>query len=241
MSAEPSQRPASCREFVEDLTGQSRAGRAAKPAETSSSDVWYLVYRDETGQSHTVKGATDGIRKALSGGLLGDASAILIGKSKTGQFVPLSTTPEFRDLVVQPGRSDVVPGTAARRSGTVPAPTAPRFAAQASPGSDHVDLGAPVDPADSPSRGNAGRSAVPPHSRQTPTSPPVDPRADTAVHAPPVSAHTPISTPIPSERRTRERQHYSGPPSKPFDWTPILMVLVALLSAAVGYLLITRP
>ena len=75
MSAEPDRRPASCREFLEDLTGQSRAtpnapGRAA-PAAGGATDVWYMVYKDETGAAHTVKGSTDGIRKALRESLLG--------------------------------------------------------------------------------------------------------------------------------------------------------------------------
>ena len=70
MSAEPDRRPASCREFLEDLTGQSRdtpTRRARTPAATpaAAADVWYMVYKDETGTTHTVKGSTDGIRNAL--------------------------------------------------------------------------------------------------------------------------------------------------------------------------------
>ncbi len=242
MSAEPSQRPSSCREFIEDLTGQSRGSGPVKPTEAAPADIWYLVYRDETGQSHTVKGATDGIRKALAGGLLGDASTILIGRSKTGQFVPLHSMPEFRDLVVSPSAlpgSGAVASAVARRSGAVPAPTAPR--PPAGIGSDNgVDLGAlPLEDEGASNRG--GSRPVPvPRLRQTPTSPPVDPRAETAVHGEPVSAHTPLSTPIP-ERRAYDRDHQNREqPKKPFDLTPILMILVAILSAAVGYLLITR-
>ena len=37
------------------------------------SEFWYLVYKDETGQAHTVKGSTSAIRRSLKDGLLGDA------------------------------------------------------------------------------------------------------------------------------------------------------------------------
>ncbi|MBX9583133.1 MAG: serine/threonine protein kinase, partial [Gemmataceae bacterium] len=107
MSADPDHRPASCREFVEDLTGRSRAGTEVAPSLAATpapapADLWYLVYRDADGRRQTVKGSTDGIRKALRDGLLGDAEAILVGRSKTGQFTPLGSVAEFRDLVVVP-------------------------------------------------------------------------------------------------------------------------------------------
>jgi serine/threonine protein kinase len=102
MSAELTQRPTSCREFIEDLTGQSRGSGSVKTVPTNPADVWYMVYQDESGQKHTVKGVVDSIRSALKDGLLGDASAILVGRTKTGQFLPLTSIPEFRDLVVAP-------------------------------------------------------------------------------------------------------------------------------------------
>ncbi|HJZ54459.1 MAG TPA: serine/threonine-protein kinase, partial [Gemmataceae bacterium] len=124
MSAEPSLRPATCREFVEDLTGQSRvvsvAAAAVRPVPVTpapQTDLWYLVYRDETGQVQTVKGGTDAIRRALADGLMGDTSAILVGRSKAGQFQPLNSVPEFRDLVVSPAPLPTGPG---RSSGVVP-------------------------------------------------------------------------------------------------------------------------
>jgi serine/threonine protein kinase len=103
MSGNPEHRPASCKEFVEDLTGvtirsQTKPGTdaAAPPA-----DLWYLVYRDEYGETHTVKGTTDGIRKALKEGLLGDATNVRADRSKQGQFHTLISHPEFRDLVIR--------------------------------------------------------------------------------------------------------------------------------------------
>ncbi len=102
MSPNPDQRPSSCREFVEDLYG--RSTRTPSPTEqtTQDSDLWYLVYRDELNESHTVKGSTDGIRRALREGLLGDASNIVASRQKQGPFLALRNYPEFRALVIAP-------------------------------------------------------------------------------------------------------------------------------------------
>jgi serine/threonine protein kinase len=115
MNAKPEQRPASCREFMEDVTGTAwRAGGGSSTSPSTAlvrrsalADIWYLVYRDSTGQMHTVKGTTDGIRRNVAAGSLGDAGAILVSRTKKGKFAPLKSTAEFRDLVV---------------SGTTPAP-----------------------------------------------------------------------------------------------------------------------
>src|SRR5207247_81554 len=72
MSAEPAVRPASCREFVEDLTGHSTR-RAASSDSAALNETWFLVYQDDNGQSHTVKGSTSAIRRSLKDGLLGEA------------------------------------------------------------------------------------------------------------------------------------------------------------------------
>jgi serine/threonine protein kinase len=107
MSGDPGQRPNSCKEFVEDLTGvsirPSYYGAEPPPAAAvPPTDLWYLVYRDEEHETHTVKGTTDAIRKALRDGLLGDASNVRAGRTKSGQFLTLSAYPEFRDLVISP-------------------------------------------------------------------------------------------------------------------------------------------
>jgi len=104
MSGDPEKRPASCREFVEDLTGVTlRQPSAVKEAEQQAViDIWYLVYKDETGETHTVKGTTDGIRRALKEQLLGDASNIRACRTKAGPFQTLKDFPEFRDMVVEP-------------------------------------------------------------------------------------------------------------------------------------------
>lgn len=116
MSADPEQRPASCKEFVEDLTGASLRKSSPPAAEGSSdsgqqNDLWYLVYRDEDGETHTVKGSSDGIRRALRDGLLGDSSNIRAARTKQGPFQGLHTYPEFRDLVIAPAPLKPASGT----------------------------------------------------------------------------------------------------------------------------------
>ena len=114
MHQDPAQRPASCREFMEDLLGggwriQGGSGPlsgqfappATDPPPPPAEDLWYMVYRDAANQMHTVKGATESIRKNLAAGALGDLTAVLVSRTKAGQFQPLRTAPEFRDLVMQ--------------------------------------------------------------------------------------------------------------------------------------------
>ena len=103
MSGDVDQRPSSCREFIEDVTGISIRSQSVmiEPA-VKALDVWYLVYKDDTGETHTVKGTTEGIRRALKEQLLGDASNVRACRSKNGPFQPLKGHPEFRDLVVEP-------------------------------------------------------------------------------------------------------------------------------------------
>jgi eukaryotic-like serine/threonine-protein kinase len=99
MHPDPDQRPVTCREFVEDLTGHST--RRGGPVDTGTAqDMWYLVYRDEDGVTHTVKGTTSAIRRSLKEGLLGDAGNVRAGRSKGGPFEALRAFPEFRDLVL---------------------------------------------------------------------------------------------------------------------------------------------
>ncbi|MFO0935982.1 MAG: protein kinase [Gemmataceae bacterium] len=120
MSADPNQRPATCREFVEDLTGNAAAvhgspstaipqvstGTASDatpmPTNTPEDVLWYMVYRGPNGQQHTVKGLSGSIRENLRRGALGDPAAIMMSKTKTGPFIPLKTIAEFRDLLVTP-------------------------------------------------------------------------------------------------------------------------------------------
>jgi serine/threonine protein kinase len=166
MSADPEQRPTSCREFVEDLTGRStRKLPSAGETPAGSNDVWYLVYKDEEGTTHTVKGSVGAIRRSLKDGLLGDASNVRASRTKTGPFENLRSYPEFRDLVVAPAPLAVprsspslsaaqVAATLPDGRGTAtPPPSTSRYpgaepgAAVATAGEDdampHIDLDAP--------------------------------------------------------------------------------------------------
>lgn len=225
MSAEPSQRPSSCREFVEDLTGQSRhAPPAASPAAPAAADVWYLVYRDENNVPHTVKGSTEGIRRALRDRLLGDPSGIVVSRTKNGQFVPLHSTPEFRDLVVTPA--------------TIPVPGSdPNATADyAPPPASGVGLRKPVapqsgryPPVPSPNSASGGRPATKARPAPAPAAPP---EATIAYHygSAPVSQRTPAPGASPSPAGSRE----------PFNWTPILVALIAVLIGIIAALLIFK-
>jgi serine/threonine protein kinase len=103
MSADIEQRPTSCREFVEDLTGRStRKLPTTNDSAPGSTDIWYLVYKDDEGTTHTVKGSVSAIRRSLKDGLLGDASNVRASRTKTGSFENLRSYPEFRDMVVAP-------------------------------------------------------------------------------------------------------------------------------------------
>jgi serine/threonine protein kinase len=133
MSADPGDRPATCREFVEDLTGRStRKVTSAGSSVGSQPDLWYLVYKDDEGVSHTVKGSTAGILRSLKEGLLGDASNIRASRSKSEGFEMLRAFPEFRHVTLtlassQPGdaSADAVvtkpdPGGVQRRASAGP-------------------------------------------------------------------------------------------------------------------------
>jgi serine/threonine protein kinase len=271
MSAEPDRRPASCREFIEDLTGQSRAtptGFGANPAlATGGAEIWYLVYKDENGEPHTVKGSTEGIRKALQDQLLGDAATILISRTKAGQFTLLMTVPEFRDLVVVPaplptpgvGRSGGSSGIYTRGANPVPpagqGPASGRYRLAADDGA--VDYGAaPPDSAGGTSS-RVGRSGGPASGRYAPpakSTPPnvasgrrsvvpavkgSDPKAETAEYKPgstPLSSPSAIRQPLPS----RSKPPRAKSRNKQIDWTPVLLVAVMLLSAAIGYVVFKR-
>ena len=102
MNPDPNQRPRTCREFIEDLTGQSTRKITPVSAGEDGAEMWYLVYKDEDRVVHTVKGSTTAIRRSLKEGLLGDAGNVRASRSKVGPFELLRTHPEFRDLVLEP-------------------------------------------------------------------------------------------------------------------------------------------
>ncbi len=100
MAVQADHRPATCREFVEDLTGHSTRRVPLAGAESADGELWYMVYVDEAGQQHTVKGTTPAIRRSLKEGLLGDAANVRAARSKAGPFEMLHQHLEFRDLAL---------------------------------------------------------------------------------------------------------------------------------------------
>jgi serine/threonine protein kinase len=127
MHADPAKRQASCREFVEELTGRSTR-RASGEVAAVAAELWYLVYRDEQGTAHTVKGSVNAIRKSLRDGLLGDASNVRASRTKAGPFEPLANYPEFREALAEAGVSPVqppTPGTAQSSGVARPGPAVP--------------------------------------------------------------------------------------------------------------------
>jgi len=254
MSAEPDRRPASCREFLEDLTGQSRTTPlrlgepAGRDAPTPPQDIWYMVYKDETGATHTVKGSTEGIRNALASHLLGDAAMILVSRTKTGHFQSLASIPEFRDLVVPPAQLPAAPGARlsavlSKASGVVP--TERRRPPE--PGTDeHRVAGA---------NGAAGTNggpppysathAVPPDPTRTPmpvhvTVPvdtPADPNAETELYGDPIDSKIDIGSRADQPTALAPALPRGTTAGKPFDWTPIFLLVVIVQFAFILYLL----
>lgn len=98
MASDPELRPATCREFVEDLTG--RTTRKSFSAPENDKDSWYLRYLDDHGTEVAVKGSRAAVRRSLRDGLLGDASNVQASRSRQGAFLHLRDLPEFRDLIV---------------------------------------------------------------------------------------------------------------------------------------------
>ncbi|HQR07099.1 MAG TPA: serine/threonine-protein kinase [Gemmatales bacterium] len=102
MSADPMQRPATCREFVEDISGRSTRRVGSNNSASGQNDLWYIVYSDEFSTTHTVKGTMQSIRRCFKEGRLGDANDIRVSRFPAGPFEQLRTHPEFRDLVIVP-------------------------------------------------------------------------------------------------------------------------------------------
>jgi hypothetical protein len=134
MSADPEKRPSSCREFIEDLTGHSTrrlpamsdaAVAAGAPPPGAQQELWYLVYKDETGTAHTVKGTVSAVRRSLKDGVLGDASNVRAARTKAGPFEALQGYPEFRDLVIEAAPLSVPKPPSARPSAASIADTVP--------------------------------------------------------------------------------------------------------------------
>jgi serine/threonine protein kinase len=102
MSADPEQRPASCREFAEDLLGQSTRGSKSDVDAGGDPDLWYMVFTDADNMVRTAKGSTRAIQRTLKDGDMGDPATVRASRSPTGPFELLQFFPEFREFVVAP-------------------------------------------------------------------------------------------------------------------------------------------
>lgn len=183
MSADPMQRPATCREFVEDISGRSTRRVGSNSSSSGQNDLWYIVYSDEFGTTHTVKGSMQSIRRCFKEGRLGDANDIRVSRFPAGPFEQLRTHPEFRDLVIVPVAVPLLTplsGTEIPRaentgpgSGSFPKPSSGVFAG--------------------PGSGSMNRPKTPP-SATSRTPPPRTPHSGVMIQ-PGVSQETPYSAP----------------------------------------------
>lgn len=111
MRGDPAARPATCREFVEDLLGRSTRPSDRVTIAPGEPEIWYLRYIDDTGKACLVKGTRGGVRRSLKEGLLGDARHVSGARAKSGPFKALAQLPEFRDLCLG-SRTEPGPATA---------------------------------------------------------------------------------------------------------------------------------
>jgi hypothetical protein len=102
MSADPNHRPASCDEFVADLTNPAALSSDDLDSAASDEDVWYLLYTNSSGIAQTTSGSTRSLRQSIKAAEFGDLSLARASRSKVGPFEELYVFPEFRDLIVQP-------------------------------------------------------------------------------------------------------------------------------------------
>ena len=138
MSPDPAQRPASCREFVDDLIGHStRRLCDTSPSVDLEAQTWYVLDGTLDGAAaHPMKATTETIRRSLQDGHLGAGGEVRLSRTPTGPFELVRSFPEFRDLVVQPAVLPQAPARPAAPTPTIapPAPTRPRVAAPTASG-----------------------------------------------------------------------------------------------------------
>jgi len=229
MKADASQRPASCREFMEDLTGAgwrapvggtmlTPAIEVPEPMAPPPEDLWYMVFRDVQGEKRTVKGTTDSIRRNLAAGVLGDVTLVHVCRTKAGPFVPLRSVAEFQDMVLGGPSSGQLLVPTSRQTPTTP------------------------------DQSNSGRAtlnpAAPPSSRTTPTGRSTDSRPSRG----PVEV-TPLPNRAAEEAETiahRPSPHITfrddpvDPPKAKFDLTPWILLVIAVIAAGVGLLFFVK-
>ena len=104
MSVDPLQRPASCREFVENLQPP-RDGKVtpiADEIEPASVTLWHVLYSDAEGVIHITQETSNGVRRVLKDGSLGDPYQLRLAPSLLGPFQPPAHFDRFRDVLSAP-------------------------------------------------------------------------------------------------------------------------------------------
>jgi serine/threonine protein kinase len=100
MSYEWHRRPASCAEFLEDLTG--RSADLPCTAEEEVAQLWYVVAADNQGAKQHTTGRLEEVRRSIREERYGAAENIRVSPTKEGPFKTLGNWAEFRDLVIEP-------------------------------------------------------------------------------------------------------------------------------------------
>jgi serine/threonine protein kinase len=233
MRADPAQRPATVREFIEDLTGHST--RPLSPsASNSGQDIWYLRFKDDDGVLHTAKDTLVSVRRSLKEGLFGDTNNIRASRNPDGPFELLRKLPEFRDVIIAAAIASHKP--APRR--TAP-PAAPRPVAPPAPVPHQAVPPAVARP-------------QPPMPQPVATPAPVRPPSATLGIRPP-SAHLgrsghpiPIDPAVPPVAPAEPEPYFAphidlGTPSSTIDWgRAILFLLLAIIAGAAGFFLLPQ-
>jgi serine/threonine protein kinase len=130
LSADPQLRPASCREFLDELIGKEIAAPPTSPE--ADLDLWYVDYQDEQGKKYSAVGTTQHLRRSLEGGLLGDPTKVRVGRTRSGVVkIPMAIA-DFSDLATRtpvPARplnpSSIASDCLAASRATLAKPTAP--------------------------------------------------------------------------------------------------------------------
>ncbi|MCS7161679.1 MAG: protein kinase, partial [Gemmatales bacterium] len=223
MSADPDKRPADCREFVEDLSGQRmrEAGPFFEPIESPQGD-WFVRYATLEGHIITRKGPLAAIRRALQGGKCGRLEQVQVAVYADGPFVPLQEFPELRDLLIQPGVLSL-----------------PRAGSRSTQGQAAVpETSGPQTPSRNSALSSAVRSSVQPTATSSGAAPVMAAR-DAATEVPSVPAEKPTAIPPPhpitklpadvaEKARSRIKPHETARSSQT-DWLSWLAVLVFVL------------
>jgi serine/threonine protein kinase len=102
MSYDPEARPASCAEFVRELTGRPLDTETETDPSADAEAAWFLHYQDAHGEVYVLRRSAEQIRHSVAGGQLQNARGILVAQKADGPFQPLGSWPEFCDLAPEP-------------------------------------------------------------------------------------------------------------------------------------------